>query len=190
MTATAGCSRTPTPGWDQPPKEPCAPVLTGGALVDAVWRRLLDRAGPRPGLPLTDDPDLHLLVDGKRVEASEQDGLVRVFRLVRRPGSIRVASREAVPAELGLARDPRSLGVALRRVVVRQGSKFVVLKANDPRLVEGFHAYEAAGDLRWTNGAATLPVEVFARFKGCAEVVLHLAATTRYPHYGARCTAA
>ena len=31
-------------------------MLTGGAMVDAVWRRLLDRAGPRPGLPLTDDP--------------------------------------------------------------------------------------------------------------------------------------
>ena len=59
-------------GWNQPPKAPCAPVLTGGAVVDAVWQRLLDRAGPRPGLPLTDDPDLHLLVDGKRVEAVEQ----------------------------------------------------------------------------------------------------------------------
>ena len=34
-------------GWNQPPKAPCAPVVTGGALVDAVWRRLLDRAGPR-----------------------------------------------------------------------------------------------------------------------------------------------
>ncbi len=177
-------------GWDQPPRAPCAPVLTGGALVDGVWRRLLDRSGPRPGLPLTDDPDLHLLVDGRCVEASEKAGLVQVFRLVRRPGSIRVASREAVPAELGLARDPRSLGVALRRVAVRQGSRFVVLKANDRRLVDGFHAYEAAGDLRWTNGAATLPVEMFAPFKGCAEVVLHLAATTRYPNYGARCTAA
>ena len=51
-------------GWGLPPQEPCAPVLTGGPVVDAVWRRLLDRAGPRPGLPLTDDPDLHLLVNG------------------------------------------------------------------------------------------------------------------------------
>ena len=111
-------------------------------------------------------------------------GLVRVFRLVRRPGSIRIASREAVPAELGLARDPRSLGVALRRIVVRQGSKFMVLKASDPRLVEGFYAYEAADDLRWTNGSATLPVEVFARFNGSIEIVLHLAATTHYADAG------
>ena len=24
-------------GWDLPPKPPCAPVLTGGPTVDAVW---------------------------------------------------------------------------------------------------------------------------------------------------------
>ena len=35
------------PGWDLPPQAPCAPVLTGGPVVDAIWRRLLDRAGPR-----------------------------------------------------------------------------------------------------------------------------------------------
>ena len=40
--------RNANSGWDLPPQEPCAPVLTGGPLVDAVWRRLLDRAGPRP----------------------------------------------------------------------------------------------------------------------------------------------
>jgi hypothetical protein len=178
--------RNANAGWDQPPKALCAPVLTGGAVVDAIWRRLLDRTGPRPGMPLTDDPDLHLLVDGRRVEAQEQDGPVRVFRLQQVPARVVVASRDVVPAELGLARDPRSLGVALRRAVVRQGNRFVMLEANDARLGDGFHAYEAAGDLRWTNGNATLPVGVFAGFTGGVEVVLHLAGTTRYPDYGDR----
>lgn len=36
-------------GWQLPPQEPCAPVLTGGPIMDAIWRRLLDGAGPRPG---------------------------------------------------------------------------------------------------------------------------------------------
>ncbi len=36
-------------GWDLPPQEPCAPVVTGGPVVDATWLRLLERAGPRPG---------------------------------------------------------------------------------------------------------------------------------------------
>ena len=96
-------------------------------------------------MPLTDDPDLHLVVDGERVDAYEATGPVRVFRLFRPPRSVHVVSREVVPAELGLARDPRSLGVALRRVAVRQGVKFVVLRADDSRLAEGFHAYEAGG---------------------------------------------
>jgi hypothetical protein len=172
-------------GWDQPAKPPFAPVLTGGAQVDAIWQRILDRAGPRPGLPLTDDPDLHLLVDGVRVDAAEQQGLVRVFRLSRRPGTVRIASREAVPAELGLARDARSLGVALRRIAVRQGTRFVVLDAGDGRLADGFHAHEAATNLRWTDGCATLPAEAFARFEGGVEVVLHVAETTLYPNEGA-----
>jgi hypothetical protein len=173
-------------GWDQPPKMPCAPVLTGGALVDTIWQLLLDRAGPRPGVPLTDDPDLHLVVDGERIDAHEQHDQVHVFRLARPPASIRIASRDAVPAELGLARDSRSLGVALRRIAVRQGSKFTVLKANDIRLADGFYEYEAPGNLRWTNGDATLPVAAFAQFRGGVEVVLDLAATTQYPNRGGR----
>ena len=168
-------------GWDLPPREPCAPVLTGGPVVDAVWRRLLDRAGPRHLPPMTDDPDLHLVVDGQRIDVAEQFGPVRVFRLLCCPKSVVIASRDASPAEFGLARDPRSLGVALRHIAVRQGRKFDVLKANDPRLADGFHDYETMGDLRWTNGSATLPAAFFARFQGAGvEVVLTLAGATRY----------
>jgi hypothetical protein len=168
-------------GWDAGPQEPCAPVLTGGPVVDAVWQRLMDRAGPRRLPPMTDDPDLHLIVDGQRIEAAERTGLVFVFRLARRPGSIRLVSREVVPAELGLARDPRSLGVALRLVTVRQGTKFEVLRASDPRLADGFHDYEETDRLRWTNGHAALPAAPFARFSGAMELVLTLAQTTEYP---------
>ncbi|HEY4174968.1 MAG TPA: Hint domain-containing protein [Rhodopila sp.] len=172
-------------GWDQPPKPPCAPVLTGGAVVDTVWRRILDRAGPRPGLPLTDDPDLRLLVDGTRLDAAERQGPIHVFRLQSRPNTVHLASREAVPAELGLARDPRSLGVALHSIALRQRTKFVVLKANDSRLADGFHPHEPASDLRWTNGHAALPAKAFASFTGPIEVVVHVAATTQYPNQGA-----
>ncbi|MEI7713815.1 MAG: tail fiber protein, partial [Rhodospirillales bacterium] len=31
-------------GWSQPPKPPCAPIVTGGPIVDAIWQRLLARA--------------------------------------------------------------------------------------------------------------------------------------------------
>jgi methionine-rich copper-binding protein CopC len=168
-------------GWDLPPQEPCAPVLTGGPVVDAVWRRLLDRAGPRALPPLTDDPDVHLIVDGVRVDATESNGSVLVFRMPGRPGSVRIASRDTIPEELGIARDPRSLGIALRRIVVRQGTRFVLIGADDARLTDGFHDYEPAGNLRWTNGDAELPAALLAGCRSGSELVLHLAGTARYP---------
>jgi hypothetical protein len=177
-------------GGDRPPQAPYAPVLTGGPVVDAAWRRLLDRAGPRHLPPMTDDPDLHLVVDGKRVDAVATtdavpgDGSVMVFRLQGAPRSIHLVSREVVPAEWGIARDPRPLGVALRRITVRQGTRLDVLPASDARLADGFHEYEASGDLRWTDGDATLAAALFARFRGATELVLTLAATTMYPDPG------
>jgi hypothetical protein len=182
---------------DLPPQQPYAPVLTCGDVVDKLWRRLLDRAGPRRLPPMTDDPDLHLVVDGKRVDAVATTDApqgaesVLVFRLQRAPRSIHLASREVVPAELGIARDPRPLGVALRQMAVRQGNRFELLLARDARLADGFHDYEASGDLRWTDGFATLPAAPFARLNGPMELVLTLAATTTYPDLGdVRSTAA
>ena len=196
-------------GWDLPPQTPCAPVLTGGPVVDAVWRRLLDRAGPRPAVPLTDDPDFHLLVDGLRVEAAGRrdaasaafgevrlhaggeraggrTGDVLVFALSGGASGVRLVSRAAAPQELGVARDPRCLGVAVRRIVVRQGTRFRVLRADDPALADGFHAFETETGLRWTDGDAVLPRRLFAGFDGPCEVVVHLGGTTQYIEDGGR----
>ena len=169
-------------GWGLPPLPPCAPVLTGGPVVDTVWRSLLDRAGQRPGLPLTDDPDLHLLVNGARVDAAWQDATTYQFSLGARPdGGICVLSRSGVPQELGVARDARPLGVALRRIVLRQGARIAVLEADDPQLTQGFHGFEPEIGVRWTDGEAALPATAFARFDGPVDVELHLGGATRYP---------
>jgi hypothetical protein len=181
--------RNANAGWGPVPQEPYAPVLTGGPVVDAAWRRLLDRAGPRDLPPLTDDPDLHLLVDGVRVDAHERRGLAHAFRLPSSPKSVVIASREAAPAELGIARDPRSLGVALRQVTVWQGALVVPLDADDDRLTAGFHGYEESDRIRWTDGHAELPITAFAGFGAGAVVTLHLGAATRYPDHGERVAA-
>ena len=75
--------------------------------------------------------------------------------------------------------------------MVRQGPRFISLQADDGRLVDGFHAYEATAGLRWTDGCAALPQEAFASFVGEIEVVLTLAATIWYPEDGdsERCAA-
>jgi autotransporter passenger strand-loop-strand repeat protein len=173
-------------GWDLSPKPPCASVLTGGNLVDAVWWRLLERSGPRAKVPITDDPDLHLMVDGRRLDATERAGNALVFVFPDRPEAVRIVSRAAVPQELGFARDPRSLGVALRRVVVRQGTKFCVTEADDPKLVQGFHTFELDNNFIWTDGDAALPIALLAGFSGPVEIVLIVACTTRYIEDGVR----
>jgi T5SS/PEP-CTERM-associated repeat protein len=170
-------------GWEQPAKPPCALVLTGGPVVDAVWQRLLEWSGPRPGLPLTDDADLHLLADGVRVDGA-RSGDRCVFQLRSVPAETRLMSRAASPAELGLARDPRVLGVAVRRLELWQGPKVRLLEADDERLVDGFHGYEAACGHRWTDGDALLPAAVLEDFTGAVELVMHFGGATQYAECG------
>jgi len=148
--------------------------------VDAVWRRLLERAGPRPGLVLTEDPELHVLVDGERLDVTKRVGEAYVIHLPTVPSVLRIVSRAAAPAELGLARDPRVLGAALRHLVVRKGTRFRITEANDDRLTDGFHAFEADNGFRWTDGDAAIRTEFFAGIIGPVELVLHIGAMARY----------
>ena len=174
--------RNANAGWDQLPKPPCAPVLTGGAIVDQAWRRLLDRSGPRPGLPLTDDPDLHLAVDGRRVNPMPGDGAIYRFRLPPEGQlkDVRIVSHAAAPDELGLTRDPRVLGIALRSVAVLAGSRHRVIEAADDRLGQGFHGYEQELDIRWTDGDALLPAGLFDGLDGPQELILQVEGTAHY----------
>ena len=177
-------------GWHLPPMPPCAPVLTGGPQVDAVWARLLGRAGPRRTMPLTDDPDLHLLIDGIRLNPAETADPHRIFFIPGQPERIEIASRDSVPEELGLARDPRSLGVALRRIEMRRGAARVAIDASDSRLTEGFHGYEPLAGIRWTNGCAAVPPALVPGGRGALQLVLTLGGATRYLELGAAVRAA
>jgi uncharacterized repeat protein (TIGR03803 family) len=162
------------------PQPPCAPVLTGGAVVDTIWRQLLDRAGPRSTLSLTEDHDLHMRIDGVRVDAIERNNNMHVFRLVMRPRTARIRSRAAVPQELGFARDPRLLGVAVSQIVVANRRRQRKLAAADARLAEGFHTFEPDNGIRWTDGDAAVPGELFADMDGPYLLMLHLGGMTRY----------
>ena len=167
-------------GWDQPEKPPYAPVLTGGAVVDAVWRRLLGRAGPRAGLPLTDDADLHLRVDGAPLAATRREGGRYVFHLPGGSADILIISRAAAPQELGLARDPRELGVAVREILLRRRGEERAIPASDPSLTNGFHSFESDNGWRWTDGEARVPAELVRFGAGPIELVVAVASTAVY----------
>ena len=154
--------------WDQPAKEPYAPVLTGGPIVDAAWKRVLDRADPGLTPVVTSDPDLHLIVNGVRVDGIVRPNGVQAFHLTERPVSLHIASRACAPDTLGRVRDPRILGVALRLIILWQGGVPTVIDVGDPLLNEGFHAYEADGGRRWTNGLGKLPASLIeGAGRGC-----------------------
>ena len=89
-------------------------------------------------------------------------------------------SRAGVPQELGLARDPRVLGVALRQIVLCDNACVRAVEARDRHLTQGFHRFEPDGGIRWTNGDASLPGRLFAGFAGPMELAIELGCTTRY----------
>lgn len=167
-------------GWGLPPQQPCAPLLTGGAVVDAIWRRLLAATGPRAPLPLTEEPDLHLWVDGRRIDPVPVGAGRFSFRLPAGCGVVRLMSRDAIPAELGVARDFRTLGVSVRRIALYAGRAARIVEADDPRLTDGFHAFEPDDAIRWTDGAALLPAALFQGLCGPIELLLQLGPATRY----------
>ncbi len=169
-----------SPGWERPAPPPCAPVLTGGAVVDAVWRRILDRAGVRPGLPLTDDPDLHIMADGARLDPVEQSVAFVRFVLPAGAHDIRLVSRAAVPQELGIARDARALGVAVQGIAVWKGRHVRAFSAEEAMFSQGFYPFEPATNGRWTNGQACLPPAILEGFEGAVELVISRSGSTRY----------
>jgi hypothetical protein len=167
------------PSWAARDVPPCAPVLTGGPVVDAVWQHLLQRSGQRLNLAATEDPDLHLLVDGRRIDGAWHG--TREFHADLPAGarSLAIASRAAAQDELGYFRDPRCLGVAIASILLWRGNTHIVIPASEPSLRLGFHEYEPAEDCIWTNGQAIIPAE----FLGLSfdRIQLHIRHTTRYP---------
>jgi len=90
-------------------------------------------------------------------------------------------SRAGRQDELGLARDPRLLGVALRQIMLWQGRRLTVIGADSPELSEGFHEFEPENDFRWTDGSGLLPGFIFADLTGPSELELDVGCTTSYP---------
>ena len=61
-----------------------------------------------------------------------------------------------------------------------RGRRLVLIAAQDERLADGFHMFEAGDAIRWTNGEAVLPAELFEGFDGSLEIELTVAQTMQY----------
>jgi hypothetical protein len=157
----------------------CAPVLSSGPVVAAVWKRLLDRSGFTPPA-LTGDPDLHLMADGVRIDP-EIEGARYRFRLSRPPFDLRIVSRRAAPRAIGQSHDLRRLGVALRSLTLSGAELTMTLPFDSPLLCDGFHGAEERERLRWTDGNAAFPSRALLAFDGPFEVTIDVTAVMQYP---------
>ena len=144
--------------------EPFAPIVTNGKLVAALWQRLLERAGPRAPIPMTEDPDLHLLVDGARVTPLMVRHGIYAFEITAGATAVAIASRSAIPSELGVNNDQRRLGVAVQRIVLHQPGSKLEIHAGSATLETGFQQHEDNGGFRWTDGAGLIPPSALQAF--------------------------
>jgi hypothetical protein len=112
------------------------------------------------------------------VDAIEHTAGRYVFLVDAMPRSVRLCSRSAVPQDLGLARDPRLLGVAVRQFVLLDPRRAYTAQA--AVLSDGYHDYEPADDIRWTTGNAAIPASLFAGMSGPGVLIVELGPTTRY----------
>ena len=155
------------PGWGPVAQEPCAPVQTGGKVVDAIWRRSRPRA-PAAGCATDRRPRSACLGRwaARRRHPASRWICIRSC-LPRPPAGLRIVSRAGVPQELGTARDPGPLGVAVLRIVRQHGR----LRRRECGRIQcwstGSMRTRRWAATRWTDGdAAPLPATAGAGFTG------------------------
>lgn len=135
----------------------CVPMAMEGPAVQRAKEALLARA-PALGYEVTSDADLHLLVDGQRLEALKLSDSRFAFTVPAQAAAIELRSRSFVPAHMRPAsNDGRSLGVCVNRLQL-DGAEMPL--EDDAVFAEGWHGLEgtdAAQRWRWSCGRAVLP---------------------------------
>ena len=143
----------------------CAPLAAGSASVEPVWRKLANRAESlgyeRLDFSTTDDPDLHIVADGKAIRPLSAQEDRYLFLIPAGTATTRLASRASAPSLLApYLDDRRRLGVAIKRMSVQGPAAVTEYPVDHPVLSEGWFGVEGDGSTiwRWTNGNASLPI--------------------------------
>jgi glucose/arabinose dehydrogenase len=163
-------------------KPACAPVLNSGEIVGKVWAQLFERAGGQLDRQTTDNADLHLVVDGERINPTAIEGGVYSFAVQRPPArGLRLCSRSGVPSLLGLSRhDHRPLGVAIKRVILHHAGIPTCFDYDAPQFREGGCHLPEDG-YSWTDGEFELPARFFTLLNAGFTLAVHTA-----PHHDMR----
>ncbi len=161
----------------------CAPVVTNGEIVETVWAALFERAGGQVHRNTTDDADLHLVVDGERLDptATTDDGVYTFELEGSPPATLRLCSHSGVPSLLGLGRsDHRPLGVAIRQIILYHAGIPSRFDYDGPQFREG-GCHLPEGGYCWTDGEFELPARFFTHLNGAFTLVVYT-----QPHYDMR----
>ena len=148
--------------WEE---DACAPLAIDAEVVTPIWQALADRAEMlgyvAPRFTTTNDADLHIEADGRRLRPIAVANGRHTFMLPAGVGDIVLKSRTSAPADL----DPRTgdwrpLGVAVRGMTLRTGDDHIAIPADHPGLTQGWHSAEVANGTvwRWTAGNAAIPM--------------------------------
>lgn len=164
----------------------CAPFATTSEEIAPIWQKLADRAdalnifAPKP--TTVEDPDLHIIVDGRRLQPVSDRDSRYVFAVPTGAKSVTISSRHFVPADKMVAaeRDTRTLGVSVDWVAIRSSGNETILTADHPALTTGWYGTEIAGGrmYRWTDGAASIPWD---DVRGPAILTIRCASAGWYP---------
>jgi len=151
----------------------CVPLVLDGPAVHHAFAALLARAKAL-GYVMTEDPDVHIIADGKRTEPVRLSEKRLAFMLAAAVSSIELRSHSFVPAHGDSAnRDYRSLGIRIDRLQI-DGTE-VSLK-DEAAFARGWYGVElppGRPPMRWSRDPTPLPA-------GTRLVVIDICGRGRY----------
>lgn len=153
--------------------ETCVPLAKEGAAVQSAKAALHARAEAL-GYVMTEDPDVHVIADGKRIEPVRLGDKRVTFMLPAAGSTIELRCRSFVPAHLDPAsEDQRSLGICVGRLQF-DGAEIALDK--EEAFAIGWHGLEGDSEghsWRWSRVRTPLPT-------GTRLVVIDIAGPSRY----------
>jgi hypothetical protein len=129
--------------------------------------------------------DVWLSADGATIRPLVSGPGICRFVVPSGTACVRLESRNKVPSDPGAPYlgGARSLGLRVSDVAVWSRSREVVIPADDPRLISGWHEAERSSRRlwRWTDGSAELP---WSSVAGPAVVTVRFQPPEQYPDVG------